>query len=76
MNEVNPAVYRPIRELKAFEKVFVKAHESVEVKFLLEKDAFSYYSAENGKWEVNSGEFLIEIGKNAHEIIMEESVCI
>lgn len=76
VNEVDSTVYRPIRELKAFEKVFVKAHESVEVKFLLEKDAFSYYSAENGKWEVNSGEFLIEIGKNAHEIIMEERMCI
>lgn len=76
VNEVNPTVYRPIRELKAFEKVFVKAHESVEVKIRLGKDAFSYYSAEKKKWEVNSGTFLIEVCKNAHEIIMEERVCI
>ncbi len=76
VSEVKPTVYRPIRELKAFEKVFVKAHESVEVKIRLGKDAFSYYSAEKGKWKVNSGMYLIEIGKNAHEIIMEERVCI
>ena len=76
VNEVDPTVYRPIRELKAFEKVFVKAHESEEVKILLGKDAFSYYSVEKKKWEVNSGMYLIEIGKNAHEIIMEERMCI
>lgn len=76
VNEVDSTVYRPIRELKAFEKVFVKAHESVEVKILLGKDAFSCYSVEKRKWEVNSGMYLIEIGKSAHEIIMEERVCI
>ncbi len=76
VNEVDSTVYRPIRELKAFEKVFVKAHESVEVKILLGKDVLSYYSVEKKKWEVNSGMYLIEIGKNAHEIIMEERVCI
>lgn len=74
VSEVKPTVYRPIRELKAFEKVFVKAHESVEVKILLGKDALSYYSAEKGKWEVNSGIYVFQIGKNAHEIILEEEV--
>lgn len=29
VNEVNPSVYRPIRELKAFEKVSIKAHEII-----------------------------------------------
>lgn len=76
VNEVNPSVYRPIRELKAFEKVFIKAHEKAEVRFQLGKESFSYYSAAINEWVVNPGTYLIEIRKNAHEIIMGERVCI
>ena len=74
VREENPAVYRPIREMKAFNKVFVKAHEKVKVQFQLENDAFSYYSIEEEKWVVNPGKFLIQVCKNANEIALEESV--
>ena len=76
VNEVHPVVYRPVRELKAFDKVFVKAHEKVEVEFELGKDAFSYFSTSLGKWTVNSGNFIIEIRRNAHEIELAEIICI
>ena len=74
INEEHPTVYRPVRELKAFEKVFVKAHNKVEVQFQLGKDVFSYYSVENGQWVVNSGSFVVEVCKNAHEIELTERV--
>ena len=76
VNEVNPIEYRPIRELKAFDKVFVKGHEKVKVTFRLEKEVFSYFSASKGKWTVNSGIFIIEIRRNAHEIELAERVSI
>lgn len=72
VNEVNPAVYRPLRELKAFDKVFVKAHDKKEVTFRLTKEAFSYYSISLNRWTMESGSFMIEIGKNAHEIVLQE----
>ena len=74
VNEVNPKVYRPIRELKTFDKVFIKAHEKVNVQFQLGKDAFSYYSIEQKKWVIEPGEFSIEIGKNVHEILLAERI--
>ena len=74
VREVSPVVERPIRELKAFDKVFVKAHDKVDVQIRLEKEAFSYYSVEKGKWIVNSGDFNIEIGKNAHDILLKEKL--
>jgi len=76
VKEVTPVVERPIRELKAFGKVFVKAHDKVNVQLHLEKEAFSYYSVDKGKWIVNSGEFHIEIGKNAHDIILKEEIAL
>lgn len=74
VREVNPIVERPIRELKAFDKVFVKAHDKANVKLSLEKDAFTYYSSEQNKWVIQPGTFMIEIGKNAHEILLNENV--
>lgn len=74
VNEAKPAVCRPKRELKAFEKVAIKAHEKVAVTFELTESAFSYYAQEQSKWTVNPGVFAIEIGRNANEIILSESV--
>ena len=74
VNEANPSVYRPIRELKSFEKVLIKAHEKKEVIFELTEDAFAYYSESLNKWIMNHGTFLIEIRKNAQEIILAEKV--
>jgi len=74
VGEENPTVYRPIRELKAFDKVFVKAHEKVRHQFKLVKEAFAYYSTDNEMWLVNPGIFNIEVCKNAHEIILEERI--
>lgn len=74
VNEVKPAVCRPKRELKAFEKVAIKAHEKAAVTFELTESAFSYYTQEQSKWTVNPGVFAIEIGRNANEIILSEGV--
>ncbi|MCS3283299.1 fibronectin type III-like domain-contianing protein [Bacteroides salyersiae] len=37
-------VERPEKELKQFKKVFLKAGESITIKMLLSKDAFTYYN--------------------------------
>ena len=74
VSEVHPVLYRPVRELKAFDKVFVKAHEKVKVKFQLGKEAFSYFSISQNQWVVNPGKYIIEICKNVHDIKMAERV--
>ena len=74
VSELNPVVNRPIRELKAFGKVFIKAHNKTEVKLALGREVFSYYSIEQGKWVIHPGSFLIEICKNAHEILLAERI--
>lgn len=74
IHEENPSVYRPVRELKAFEKVLIKAHEKQEVVLSLDRDAFAYYSVEEKQWTVNKGTFAIQIGKNAHEILLEKQI--
>ncbi|MDP4275157.1 MAG: glycoside hydrolase family 3 C-terminal domain-containing protein, partial [Bacteroidota bacterium] len=71
---INPAVDRPVHELKYFKKVFVKAGETIDVKFILKQDAFSYYDVQVGDWVVDQCKYELEIGKNSRDIVLNTSV--
>ena len=64
----------PVRELKAFEKVLIKAHEKKKIVLTLDREAFAYYCVKEGRWTVNTGTFAIQIGKNANEILLEKKI--
>lgn len=76
VHEKDPAVYRPLRELKAFDKVLIKAYEKKQVVLTLDKDAFAYYDTAKKQWTVNEGTFAIQIGKNANEILLEKQIAV
>lgn len=61
-------VIRPIKELKQFEKVFLKAGEEKKVKFTLTKDDLSYYNPNLRDWVAENGEFDIYIGASSRDI--------
>ena len=67
-------IIRPVRELSAFEKIALAPGETKTVTFTLDKRAYAYWSTEIHDWHVESGEYEIQIGKNAHEIALSESV--
>ncbi len=74
VSDVESTIYRPVKELKGFKKVFVKAGEEVEVSIDLDKRAFAYYNVELGDWHVESGEFKILVGASSRDIKLEASV--
>lgn len=59
---------RPVKELKAFDKVMLKQGEEKTVKFELHKDAFAFYNPEKHDWEVEAGEFDILVGSSSVDI--------
>lgn len=62
------SVFRPVRELKGFEKVELQPGESKEVTFTLGKRAFAYWNTLLHDWYVESGDFTIEIGQSSRRI--------
>ncbi len=56
---------RPVRELKAFEKVELSPGESREVSFTLCKRAFAYWNKTIHDWYVETGDFTIEVGDSS-----------
>ena len=60
-------VVRPVKELKGFQKVFIKKGETKTVSFTLTPDDLKFYDDElNFDWE--GGEFDIMVGTNSREV--------
>lgn len=71
---VNPAVERPVKELKGFEKKFIRKGEKVRMEILLDEFAFSYYDVEQHSFRCDAGRYRIMVGSSSDSILLEKTV--
>ena len=74
VREITKEVYRPYQELKAFKKVFVKAHEKTTVELTLDRLVFAYYSVARDRWTVKPGVFEIRVGASVNDIRLTKKI--
>ena len=67
-------VFRPEKELKGFQKVFLKAGESRKVRIPFDDKTFCYWNRRTGCWEVEGGTYTIMIGASCLDIRLETEV--
>jgi beta-glucosidase len=67
-------IFRPVKELRAFKKVFIKAGEEAEVSLELDKRAFAFYNVNINDWCVETGDFDILVGASSRDIKLEATV--
>ena len=60
------SVTRPVKELKAFKRVFLKNGESTEVTFNITPEMLQCFGADN-KWTVEPGDFTIMVGSSSSD---------
>ena len=60
-------VTRPVKELKGFQKVMIKAGETKTIEFKITPEDLKFYNSEL-KFDWESGDFQIMIGKNSQEL--------
>lgn len=65
---------RPAKELKGFEKVFIAAGKSAEVKFTLDKRSLAWYNTEIHDWYAASGKYEILIAASSRDIRLSETL--
>ncbi|EOS38350.1 hypothetical protein C808_02551 [Lachnospiraceae bacterium M18-1] len=63
-------VIRPVRELRAFEKVELCPQETKQVVFELDVRAFAYWDVRIHDWYAETGEYEIQLGKDASHMIV------
>ncbi len=59
---------RPIKELKAFKKVFLKAGDTEIYQFKITKQMLAFYHPDIKSWASEKGEFNISIGSSSRDI--------
>jgi len=69
-------IFRPVKELKGFKKIFLKAGESKEVTIPLDEKAFRYYNPLTNRWETAPGVYNIYVGTNVSEIVLQDEITI
>lgn len=67
------SIVRPVKELKAFKKIMIKAGETKEVIFMLTKEDLSFYDA-NGNSIIESGKFSVFVGPNSRDTKMADFI--
>ena len=67
-------VSRPVKELRAFDKIELAPGEKKTVTFELDARAFAYWNTEIHDWFVESGSYDVQVGKNADEVLLHASV--
>ena len=65
------SIAQPIKQLKGFQRISLKAGESKEISFDINKDALQMLN-QNMKWVVEPGEFRIMIGASSRDIRLRE----
>lgn len=71
VSQCNPTIFKPLKELKGFAKVELEPDEEKEVNITLDDSTFQYYNVQNKKWEIESGEYKILVGKSCESIELE-----
>ena len=69
-----PGIFKPAKELKAFEKIELNINEEKEIIINLKKEDFSYYNVETRKWEIENGIYKILVGKSSRDIVLEKEI--
>lgn len=65
------SVTRPVKELKGFQKVMLKAGETKTITFKITKDELSFYNSEL-KWVAEPGKFQVFVGTNSRDVKQAE----
>lgn len=76
VRDVFSRVIRPNKELKGFNKVFIKAGESKRVSMVLNYRSFAFYSTALEKWHIENGDFEILIGSSSQDIRLKDKISI
>lgn len=68
VQDVKSSVIRPVKELKAFGKVYLQPGESKTISVSLKERDLAFYDEASGDWKVEPGQFKLHIGFSSQDI--------
>ena len=76
VGDVECSVLRPAKELKGFEKVYLKPGESRRLNVCLGEEAFRFYDVNQHKFVVEPGEFDVYVGSSSADVRLSTRISV
>ncbi|EAR07820.1 glycoside hydrolase family 3 C-terminal domain-containing protein [Reinekea blandensis] len=76
VGQAHPSVPRPKKELRQFEKVFLKAGESCVIRFVLSARDFSFWDVQTGQWRVETDDYTLSVAASVEDIRLQQSIAV
>ena len=74
VGENKPTVARPMKELKAFEKVYLSSGERATVTFTLNPSEWGYWDEAKHQFVTNEGKYTIYVGSSSRDIRYKQTI--
>ncbi|MHB1687285.1 MAG: beta-glucosidase [Ignavibacteriaceae bacterium] len=71
---LNSKVARPVKELKAFDRISLKPGETKEIEFNIDKNVLAYFSDKKESWETEPGKVKVMVGSSSRDIRLTGSL--
>lgn len=72
LRDLFATVTRPVKELKDFQKVYLKPGESKKLTFIIDKDKLSFYDQQM-QWKAEAGDFKLMVGNASDHIELQQN---
>lgn len=70
----NSKIFRAKRSLMLYDKISLKPDEEVILTYKLKESMFQFFNTRTNSWEIEKGNYLIEIGSSSLNILLTESL--
>lgn len=67
-------VFKPVKELKGFTKVYIKAGESKRAEIVIKKDDLRYWNIKENRWVLEGGEYELQICSDCMSVKLNKTV--
>ncbi|MFA5450219.1 MAG: glycoside hydrolase family 3 C-terminal domain-containing protein, partial [Clostridia bacterium] len=74
VNDIKSTIFMSDKQLKAFEKISLKAGETKTVTIELDARSFAFYNIKTKSWTAEEGEFDILVGSSSRDIRLDKRV--
>jgi len=74
VSDVESELERPLKELKAFERIELAPEQETKVKIKLTPEDFKYYNDTKHEWVLEPGEFIIKVGSSSTDIKLKSNL--
>ena len=67
-------IFKPIRELRGFNKANLEPGEEKEVSVIINNDDLRYYNISTKSWALESGNYIIQVASNVNDIKLSQTL--